>query len=79
MIHRPGTVKLMPVDVRTLPPAVARAARRAREAIGVLDQTPPDVTSLGPAISAFADWVIDSGELAKAIERVEASDTELAD
>ncbi len=68
----------MPVDVRLLPPEIARAAARAREAIGVLDSTPPDVTPLSPAISAFADWAIDSGELAKAIQRIAATDAELA-
>jgi hypothetical protein len=69
----------MPVDVRLLPPEVVRAAERAREAIGVLDTTPPDVTPLSPAISAFADWAIQSGELAKALQRVAATDPELAD
>lgn len=69
----------MPVDVRSLPPEVARAAAQARESIGVLDRTPPDVTPLSPAISAFADWAVESGELAKAIQRIAASDPELAD
>ena len=69
----------MPVDVRLLPPEIARAAARAREAIGVLDSTPPDITPLSPAISAFADWAIESGELAKAIQKVAATDPELAD
>ncbi len=69
----------MPVDVRLLPPEVARAAALARKAIGDLDTTPPDTTPLSPAISAFADWAIESGELAEAIQRVAASDPELAD
>jgi hypothetical protein len=69
----------MAVDMHLLPPAVARAAARAREAIGVLDTTPPDVTPLSPTISAFADWAMESGELAKAIERVAVTDPDLAD
>jgi hypothetical protein len=68
----------MPVDVRLLPPEIARSAAKARAAIGVLDTTTPDITPLSPTISAFADWAIESGELANAIQRVSDTDPELA-
>lgn len=58
---------------------MARAAERARKAVGTLTVAPPDLTPVDPELIAFADWAISSGELAAALRRVAESDPELAD
>ena len=73
-----GRIHRMPVDVRNLPPEVARAAERARTAAGSHRRTPPDLTPLSPAASDWADWAIESGELTKALQAVAESDPDLA-
>ena len=73
-----GTIQRVPVDVRDLPLEVARAAERARAGVGSLRRTPPDLTPLSPAASAWADWAIESGELTKALQAVAESDPDLA-
>jgi hypothetical protein len=68
----------MPSDLRSLPPEVAEAARRAREQVGTLPRVPVDLTPLGPEIAEWAREMIETGELNRAIARVAASDPDLA-
>jgi hypothetical protein len=68
----------MPVDVDLLPPEVARAAARARKALGELDTSAPDVSPCGGALSSFADWAMESGALTSEIQQVAATNPELA-
>jgi hypothetical protein len=69
----------MAANVRSLPPEIARAAERARAAIGSLPTTAPDLTPLSPEVTAWADWAIESGELANALRRAADTDPDLAD
>ena len=69
----------MAVNVRTLPPQVARAAQRARDALGTLSSAPLAAQPVDPELAAFAEWAISSGELSAALRRVAESDPDLAD
>ncbi len=73
------TIESMAVDVRTLPPQVARAAECAREVVGILLVGPPAIEPVEPELVAFAEWALASGELAAALQRVGESDRDLAD
>jgi hypothetical protein len=67
----------MPSNLRSLPPEVAEAARRAREQAGTLSRRPPDFTPLSPEIAEWARQMIDTGELDRAIAQVAATDPDL--
>ena len=67
------------IDVRELPPEVARAVQRARAEMPPLVGPSKVPKPWGPEAAAWAERIIASGELKKALDQVATDDPEIAD